>query len=65
MKIILHEQAKNLLEKIEKTNTLPEEDIGGVFFDSEFDNWVAFKILEKVIGLSTFDTYKEALNWVI
>lgn len=65
MKIILNEQALNLLQQIEKTNILPEEDTGGVFFDSEFDNWVAFKILDKVIGFSTFDTHREALNWVI
>lgn len=65
MKIILNEQALNLLDQIEKTNILPEEDTGGVFFDLEFDNWVAFKILNKVIGFATFGTHKEALNWVI
>ena len=65
MNIILNEQAFRVLQQIEQTNILPEQDTGGVYFDEEFYNWVAYKVLGKTIGFATFDTQVEGLKFLI
>ena len=65
MKIILNEQALNVLKQIEQTSTLPSENTGGVFFDEEAYCWVAFKIKDGNFETDTFDTHEQALKFVI
>lgn len=65
MNIILNEQAFRVLQQIEQTNILPDQDTGGVYFDEEFSNWVAYKVLRKTIGFTTVDTQEEGLKFLI
>ena len=65
MKIILNEQALNVLKQIEKTSTLPSENTGGVFFDGEHYCWVGYKVLNGNFETDTFDTHEQALKFVI
>lgn len=65
MKIILNEQAYNVLKQIEQTNTFPSVDTGGVFFDGESYCWVGYKIKDGNFETDTFDTHEQALKFVI
>jgi hypothetical protein len=63
MDILINDDAKSFIKKLEKLNKI-DYDCCGFFFDDEQLGWIGFKYIDNIIDIDLFSNQIKAFNFI-